>query len=109
MAAITLQFEFKMLVWKANGSTTPAVEYTDQKTFHVANPFTNWSSEQHDFDQIDMSNFNSTDYRPSALMRCRISRIGGDGADTLSNAIFLLGFDLHYSVSQLGGSVSSYP
>lgn len=61
------------------------------------------------FSQLDLSNIGGVDYRPSGIMAMRLTRLGGDVGDTYPSICWLGGFDLHYTISQIGGSVSTYP
>jgi len=100
------KWNIKIIIWKGMNSTyataldetitspAPAVE----KQTVIAN-----------FSQIDVSNIGGVDYRPSGIMAIRIRRLGNDGGDDYAGTSWLGGFDIHYSVGQFGGSISTYP
>ena len=96
----------KILLWKATGSSY--VTLLDE-TLTIATPTVQYQSVQTNFTQKDLSNVSGVDYRPSGLLQVKLERMASSGSDTYGEIVWLLGFDIHYNILQLGGSVASFP
>lgn len=68
-------------------ATSPVISDTNTADKHLVS----------DFGEIDM-----TGYTASCMLKCRVSRIGGDALDTYGADAKLLEFDVHYLVDSLG-------
>ena len=58
------------------------------------------TAEKHQIDSF--TDITMTGFNESCIMKWKISRIGGDGADTYNADARLLEFDIHYQVGKLG-------
>jgi len=86
--------------WYNHNAQTPAAYTSEQTTFDLLDDVgglatnTIWS----------FTDITGTGLIGSSMLEWRISRIGGDAADTYDNDLVLVEFDIHYMVNRFGST-----
>jgi hypothetical protein len=109
-ASADMRWSLTWHAWKASSTSFAGTGNTSTKTFTMpAFSSAMNGSVQFAFDDIDLGSID-TGLRPSACIMFRLKRLANsDAADTLTDPVYILGWDVHYPVIQMGGSESSYP
>lgn len=93
---VTWRLEYRIL--PAIGGLLPA-EWT---TVTVSNAVSEYPGAGNWIQITPLGSIDMTGYTLSAMILFRLARLGGDAADTLSGAVDLLEFDIHYQIDGRG-------